>query len=161
MAYLENPPENPCFGCGPASVRGLHLNFESTTSKEGQPAVACTYVPREDEIGWPGLLHMGLHYFVLSEASYWAALILGGRVHRFGGHGVFDQIRLPRVGRSCRVEARISSRQGAELTVLATTSNEKGAPCGTLTSNWLPVSRADVIRSGLDVPGYLLEDMDP
>jgi len=80
MMLLENPPENPCFGCGKANPRGLRLDFERRRSDSGdREVVACTFVPRKDEIGWPGLLHTGLHQFVLFEVSYWAALTLGGR----------------------------------------------------------------------------------
>ncbi len=161
MARLENPPENPCFGCGPANGRGLHLEFERSPADDGVDEVRARYVPRPDEIGWPGLLHGGLHYFLLHEASYWAALTLGGRVHRFGGRAVFEQTRLPRVGRECMVAARVVAGPGPALRIRATTTNDRGAPCGTLDADWVPARRAEVVAAGLALPDYLLAEMDP
>jgi len=161
MPLLENPPENPCFGCGKANPRGLHLDFERRKSAlTDREVVACTFVPKEDEIGWPGLLHAGLHHFVLFETSYWAALTLGGKVHRFGGKGSFYQERLPRVGRPCTVEATIAS-YSPELRIEATSINDKQATCGRLETNWVPASRKAATAAGLVLPQYLLDEMDP
>jgi hypothetical protein len=161
MEPLENPPENPCFGCGPANPRGLHLRFGTETAPDGRAEVVAEFTPAADEIGWPGLLHGGLHYFVLHEASYWAALVLGGKVHRFGGRAVFEQDRLPRVGRRAVVRAGLAGRTSGVLTVRAATTNDRGARCGVLESTWRPASRAEVDRAGLTLPQYLLDEMDP
>jgi len=161
MAFLENPPENPCFGCGKANPRGLHLDFERRRSvASDREVIACTFVPTEDEIGWPGLLHAGLHQFVLFETSYWAALTFGGKVHRFGGKSSFYQQRLPRVGRPFTIEAALAS-PSTELQIEATSTNDKGAPCGRMESNWVPASRKAVATAGLVLPQYLLDEMDP
>ncbi|MDE1820306.1 MAG: hypothetical protein KGJ23_05950 [Euryarchaeota archaeon] len=161
MSFLENPPENVCFGCGKANPRGLHLDFElKPSSPPGGERVVTQFVPKEDEVGWPGLLHTGFHQFVLFETAYWAALTLGGKVHRFGGHASFDQDRLPRVGRVCTVEASIVGRD-PELKVLATSRNDRGAPCGRLETNWVPASRKAVEAAGISLPTYLLDEMDP
>jgi len=158
---LETPPENPCFGCGKANPRGLHLDFERRRSdSDAREVVACTFVPREDEIGWPGLLPTGLHQLVLFEVSYRAALTVGGKVHRFGGEARLCQERLPRVGRRRTVEASVAS-SSPELRVEATSTNDKGAVCGRLESDRVPASRKAVAAAGVVLPQYLLDEMEP
>lgn len=151
---LENPPENPCFGCGPNHPRGLRLQFE----REGD-VVRTRYAPKDDEIGWPTLFHTGLHVTVLFEASYWAALELTGKVHTATGTQQFTQERLPRTGAPFLVEARIVGRD--PLRTEAKSFRQDGKPCATLASGWRPGSRAATERAGVRLPGYLLEEMDP
>ncbi len=161
MAPLENPPESPCFGCGPRHARGLHLSFEKRSTHDGVEEVICEYAPKEDEIGWPGLMHIGLLFMVMMETSYWTALTLGGRVHTAAGPMTFEPLRLPRVGRPFRSAARIVGREGADLRVECIASDAQGRPHATLGSQWRRASRAAVGRAGLTLPKYLLEDMDP
>jgi hypothetical protein len=154
VTLLENPDENPCFGCGPLHSRGLRMSF----AREGD-AVVSEYAPREDEVGWPGLLHTGLHFTLLYEASYWAALELGGKVMNSYGPMAYEQERLPRTGVATRVEARIVAPE--PFTVEATTRSAEGKQQGVLRTTWRPASRARVEKVGLKLPEYLLQDMDP
>jgi hypothetical protein len=161
MPILENPAENPCFGCGPRHPRGLHLVIEREVNPDGQPEVRSRFTPQADEVGWPGLFHVGLHFFVLHEVSYWAGLTLGGHVMIFGGHAEFDQERIPRVGVEHLARAHVVSRDGPTLRIRATVSSPDGRLCGRLEGDWIPASRAKVERWHLTVPDYLLEEMDP
>jgi hypothetical protein len=154
MTLLENLDENTCFGCGPQHPRGLHLQFR----REGD-AVMSTHTPKDDETGWPGLYHTGLHFSTLFETSYWAALELTGKVQNVTGPQTFDQKRLPRVGKEFTVTARIVSRDPLRIRAEAATSD--GKPTATLETTWTPASRAGVERAGLKLPAYLLEDMEP
>jgi hypothetical protein len=98
MTILENPDESPCFGCGPRHARGLRLSFE----REGD-AVRTTYEPKADEVGWPGIFHTGLHFTVLFETCYWAALELTGQVHVLSREpATFQQDRCPAWGSPSR-----------------------------------------------------------
>jgi hypothetical protein len=159
MTPLDNPPESPCFGCGPRHPRGLRLAFERRALPDREE-VACTYTPKPDEIGWPGLLHTGLHFTVLFETSYWTALTLGGRIHTATGPQVFDQARLPRVGAPFTARARLVAGEGP-LRVRATSETAEGKPCATLETTWRPASRAAVEKAGLRLPAYLLDEMEP
>ena len=152
MAVLQNPPESPCFGCGPHHPRGLRLAFERHADE-----IRTTYTPREDEVGWPGLLHTGLHYMVLFEASYWAALELAGKVHVATGPQVFDQTRLPRVGVPFTVTSRLLP--GDKMCTVATSATPEGKQLARLTVGWRPFTRGQAERSGLKLPGYLLQEM--
>jgi hypothetical protein len=154
MTTLENPPENPCFGCGPQHARGLRLAF----TREGE-SVVCTYTPKPDEIGWPGIFHTGLHFTVLFEACYWAALELTGQVHVAAGPQVYEHKRLPRVGAPFTVRAQILSRDPLRLVAESTTL--EGKPLGRAECNMAPASRAGIERAGIHLPDYLLQEMAP
>lgn len=151
---IENPPENPCWGCGPLHERGLRLGF----AREGE-SVVCTRTPQADEVGWPGLFHTGLHFTTLFETSYWAALELTGKVHVASGAQTYDQQRLPRVGVPFTTRARVVGRE--PLRVLAESVTAEGKPLARLESTWKPASRAATERAGVKLPEYLTAEMDP
>lgn len=161
MVLLENPPESPCFGCGQRHPRGLHLTFERVTGSDGGDEVVCEYSPKADEIGWPGLMHIGLLFMVLMETSYWTALTLGGRVMTVTGPMTFEPIRLPRVGPTFRSRARLDGPPGGDLRIRCVAEDANGKGHATLTSSWRRASRAAAEKAGLSLPSYLLEDMDP
>lgn len=157
MRLLENPDENPCFGCGPQVPGGLRLAFHERLSPEGVREVVTEHVPSAERIGWPGLVHTGIHFTVLYEVSYWAALTLGGRVMTSHGPAEFEQHRLPRVGQPFRAVARLLEEDRVE----ARTETADGKPCGRLVTQWRPASRARVEKAGLQLPQYLLDEMAP
>ncbi len=161
MALLENPPESPCFGCGPRHARGLHLAFQRTTSADGVDEVVCEYAPKPDEIGWPGLMHIGLLFLVMMETSYWTALSLGGRVHTVQGPMTYDPVRLPRVGKVFRSRARLAGHAPEGLRITCVAEDANGRAHASLTSTWRPASQAAAAKAGLTLPAYLLEDMEP
>jgi len=161
MTFLDNPPENPCFGCGPLHPRGLHLQFREELADDGTPEIRGDFTPRADEIGWPTLFHHGLHFTVLYEASYWAALTLGGKLWVSRGPTLYTADRLPRVGAPYTVAARIVTRDDASLSVVARTASKDGRPCGRLESDWRPANGDVVRRAGIPLPDYLLEELDP
>lgn len=161
VPLLDNPAENPCFGCGPHHARGLHLRFERQKGAEGVEEITCTYEPREDEIGWPGLLHTGLHFTILFEASYWAVWELTGRVFTASGPQTFDQTRLPRVGHAFTARARLVATPDGSIRTRATSHTHEGKLAATLETGWRPASRAVMARAGLRLPAYLMDDMAP
>lgn len=158
---LDNPAENPCFGCGPRHPRGLRLNFERRRGADGVDEVVTRHVPREDEIGWPTLMHTGLQFLVLYEVSYWGAWELGGHVMNSHGDSTYNQLRLPRAGRPFTAVARLGDKTGEGFRMHAASTSADGKPCATLTTMWRPASRAGAERAGLQLPDYLLQDMAP
>lgn len=161
MVDLENPAENPCFGCGPEHPRGLHLRFARETAEDGVEEVRSVFTPQPDEVGWPTLFHHGLHFLVLYEASYWTALTLGGKLWVSVGPISYSADRLPRVGADHVARARILRSEPEQLTVRATTATVSGKPCGTLESTWRPASRRMVERAGIPLPDYLQSELSP
>jgi len=161
MVELENPPENPCFGCGPQHPRGLRLSFREETNRDGVREVTGEFTPQPDEVGWPTLFHHGLHFTVLYEASYWAALTLGERLWVSHGPISYTAHRLPRVGVLHAVSARIIDRGESTLRIRAETITQEGKPCGALESVWRPASRAVVEGAGIPLPEYLMKELGP
>ena len=161
MIPLENPPENPCFGCGPAHPRGLHLSFARAEREDGSEEILCEYAPQPDEIGWPGLFHIGLLFMVMMETSYWTALTIGGKVMTVFGPETFEMLRLPRVGLPFRCRARVASALPTGVRIVCKAEGANGKSQATLETNWRPASRAAVQRAGISLPAYLLEDMEP
>ena len=161
--HLDNPPENPCFGCGPLHPRGLRLQFARVTLPDGREAIETRPTPKPDEIGWHGLLHTGLHFSTLFEASYWAAWEFTGQVHTAFGPQTFDQTRLPRVGTPFVARAWIAAdaSDGLPLRVRAESQTPEGKPLARLDAMWRPASRAVMEKAGLRLPDYLLRDMAP
>lgn len=161
MVELENPPENPCFGCGPHHPRGLRLRFERTVSEDGADEVRTTFAPKPDETGWPTLFHHGLHFTVLYETSYWTALTLGGKLWVSFGPATYLADRLPRVGLTYVARGRIVRSEPEVLSIRATTSTNEGKSCGTLESSWRPASRHVIERAGIRLPDYLESELSP
>ena len=159
MLALENPPDNPCFGCGPRHPRGLHITFEKTAGTDGVPELRTLFTPQADEVGWPGIFHTGLHFTVLCEVSYWTALTLGGRLMVSTGPGTYSHRRLPRVGRAHFARARLGPVVGTTRTVRASTETWEGKLCGTLETSWRLIERSEVDRAGLHLPEYLLSEI--
>jgi len=161
MVELENPVESPCFGCGPAHPRGLRLRFEPAVGEDGVAEVRTRFTPKPDEVGWPTVFHHGLHFMVLTEVSYWAALALTGKVWVMAGAATYSAERLPRVGVDHVARARIVDRGVDRLVVRATTASAAGKPCGSLEAPWRPASRAAAERAQIPLPEYLFSDMGP
>ena len=61
---IEPAPENPCFGCGAANPRGMHLHFE--TDEERQRIVGRFRLGAEYQ-GAHGFIHGGIIATVLDE----------------------------------------------------------------------------------------------
>lgn len=160
MRRLENPDGNPCFGCGPANPRGLGLTMYKD-EQGGNEVVRAEHTPSEEEIGWPGFLHGGLHFLILYEASYWAALELGGRLMTAKGPLAFDEPITPRTGKPVIVRAWIHEGGDEQTVVRAESRGEDDRLLGTLEGAWSPVKKARIEQAGLDLPGYLWDAMEP
>lgn len=158
MTPLENPPQNSCFACGPANPQGLGIRPALGRDADG-PFIGVEHTPRDHETGWPGLIHTGLHYTVLFDASYWAALTHTEKVHVPDGVQSFEQRRLPRTGAPFRVEARVVAE--APVRTRATAFTHDGKRCATLECAWRPQSREQAKRAGLELPDYLVAHMEP
>jgi hypothetical protein len=159
MVALENPEENPCFGCGPRHPRGLRLRFDLLRAPDGSKEVSTEFTPQADEIGWPGLFHHGLHFLTLYEASYWEALEAAGHLMVHEGPTTYTSVRLPRVGVRHIAVARVLAREGERLKIRASSATVEGKPCGTLETDWRPAVRAQIERAGIVLPGYLTAEL--
>ena len=67
-AFADRIYNQVCFACGDLNGHGLHMRFE----RDGENAVRCTYVPKPEDQGFPGVLHGGIVAALLDESMAWA-----------------------------------------------------------------------------------------
>jgi uncharacterized protein (TIGR00369 family) len=107
---LDPNPTNPCFGCGGANARGMHLAFEQDDAR--QRIVGRFRLGTEYE-GGSGYLHGGIIAVLLDEAM--------GKACRFHGeHAVTADLRVEflrpiRVNQEIVVEGFVGRREGRQL----------------------------------------------
>jgi uncharacterized protein (TIGR00369 family) len=107
---LDPNPTNPCFGCGGANARGMHLAFEQDDAR--QRIVGWFRLGTEYE-GGSGYLHGGIIAVLLDEAM--------GKACRFHGeHAVTADLRVEflrpiRVNQEIVVEGFVGRREGRQL----------------------------------------------
>lgn len=155
MRALDNPDENPCFGCGPDHPRGLGLDFARDEDDEGRPFVTAKHTPAEDEVGWPGFFHGGLHFTLLYETSYWTALTLGPGVMVADGELSFDERTVPRVGKGVRTRGFLEAEVDERYRIRAVSKGEEGRHLATVEGYWRPVAREELERADVELPDYL------
>jgi acyl-coenzyme A thioesterase PaaI-like protein len=125
--------EQYCFGCGRHNPIGMHLVFE----RDGDGVMAW-YVPREEDQGFPHVMHGGLLALLLDEAMGWAMYadhifavtakmetryrkVVGvdapllARAHVVRQRGRRIEIDVRQRGRRIEIEATISNAEGAVL----------------------------------------------
>jgi uncharacterized protein (TIGR00369 family) len=118
---LTPNPDNPCFGCGGANLRGMKLTFEQDESRQrihGQFRLGVEYC------GGPGFIHGGIIAVLLDEAM--------GKVSRFRqvqavtAELVVEYLKLVGVDDDLIVEAREVEKNGRHLHRTAEIRNTKG-----------------------------------
>jgi uncharacterized protein (TIGR00369 family) len=72
--WVNDDPENRCFGCSPHNERGLQLTFLQT----GPRAIEARYEAPEHVCGAPGVIHGGIQAVLLDEAMGMAARVSAG-----------------------------------------------------------------------------------
>jgi hypothetical protein len=97
---------------------------------------------------------------VLRETAYWAALALGGKLHGASRKSVFTA-NSPPIGRPFRARAKIAKRTRRGLHMVTTSESLSGYRYGKFQSFYTPVKRSYIAKSGLKLPDYLLEDVEP
>lgn len=138
---LENDPDNPCFGCGPANADGLRLAFE----RGAQGARTRLDATRERE-GWPQRLHSGLLYLAMLETANWTVFALRGRVGLPVRTSALDARRWVATGETLEIEGRAVEAQDAALAVEVTARGADGALAAMLTRAYALPRRGELAR---------------
>lgn len=103
---------NHCFVCGPDNPVGLRLRF----TRDGE-AVTAEFVPREEHVGWEGVVHGGILAAVLDDAM--------GNVFYLRGYQALTarmevRFRRPvRPGERLQVRAWVASEDSRTITTRA------------------------------------------
>jgi uncharacterized protein (TIGR00369 family) len=117
--------ESNCFVCEAGNERGLRIPFFHDDEAD---TVFAEYTLGDEFSGAPSYVHGGVTLAVLDEAMAWAAIAVGGKfavTHEFGA--IF---RYPvRVGRTYRVEARLTEQGVEAFRAEAAVLDAKGRSC--------------------------------
>jgi uncharacterized protein (TIGR00369 family) len=133
--------ESNCFVCERRNDAGLRIPF---FHDEGAGEVTATFTLDERFSGAPSYVHGGLLLAVLDEAMAWAAIAVGGKfavTHEFG-----VTFRYPvRVGRTYRVEARLTEQGVEAFRAEAAVLDAKGRSCADAHCSLVVLSAARAI----------------
>jgi uncharacterized protein (TIGR00369 family) len=118
---LEPKPDNPCFGCGGANPRGMHLAFEQDDARQ---RIVGRFRLGEEYQGGSGFLHGGIIALLLDEVMSKAS-----RFH--SASAVTAELRVEykrpiRVDTEIVVEGFVARREGRQLYHEGEIRNEAG-----------------------------------
>ena len=111
--------EHHCFGCGRHNPIGLHLTFE----RDGDD-VLTRYAPREEDQGFPDLMHGGILGLILDEAMGWA--MYADRVFAVTAKMETRYRKPAGLDATLTARARITRQRGRRIEVEATITDEVG-----------------------------------
>jgi len=66
--FDESLYEQYCHACGRLNSNGLQLRFR----RDGEAGVVTTYMPKPEDVGFPGVLHGGILATLMDEAMAWS-----------------------------------------------------------------------------------------
>ena len=118
---LDPKPDNPCFGCGGANPRGMHLCFEQDDARQ---RIVGRFSLSEEYQGGSGFLHGGIIALLLDEAM--------GKAARFHSENVVTadlRVEYKRpipVNAPITVEGFVTRRDGRQLYHEGEIRNEAG-----------------------------------
>jgi uncharacterized protein (TIGR00369 family) len=118
---LDPKPDNPCFGCGGANPRGMHLSFEQDDARQ---RIVGRFCLSEEYQGGSGFLHGGIIALLLDEA-------MGKAVRFHAEHAVTADLRVEYkrpipANANIVVEGFVTRRHGRQLYHEGEIRNEAG-----------------------------------
>ena len=135
MPSLELPHTHGCLVCGRRNPHGLKMSLFVDESG----VVHTEFNPREEHVGFDGIIHGGVLATVLDEAMVWCATWSGKRFCVAAEMNV-RFLKPIRPGMLIKVEARIDQARSRLITTSATISDADGAVACTATGKYTPVS---------------------
>ena len=105
----KQPTSRMCFGCGGENPIGLQAEYYQDEKK-----VYCTYTPREEYQGYPGVVHGGILCTILDEVLYRTALLEENPWMVTGRMEVRFKAPVP-VGRPLTATAEVAERRKRTL----------------------------------------------
>ena len=149
--------EQLCYGCGPNNPHGLRLRF----AREGD-SVVTTFTAASGLDGPPGILHGGLQATLCDEVAGWALVGLLGRMGFTTSMNV-RYMRPVRLGVPMEARAKISSHEGAIVTLKVTLSQGGKVGCMARVSYALPTLEAaeNTLQQPMDPAWRHLFDQEP
>lgn len=121
-----------CFVCEPTNDAGLGIPFFHDDEAD---MVYAEYALDDRFSGAPSYVHGGITLAVLDEAMAWATIAVA-KAFALTARTATEFHWPIKVGRTYRVEATIVSKEGANIDVTATVSDERGRPCARATATF-------------------------
>jgi acyl-coenzyme A thioesterase PaaI-like protein len=114
--------DSNCFVCEPRNHMGLQLPFLHDDERH---LVVTEFTLGADYSGAPSLVHGGVTLAILDEAQSWATIAVGGKFAVTTQ--TTSRFHAPiRLGKTYRVEARITDQQSDTIATAATIVDERG-----------------------------------
>ena len=136
MALLELPHTHGCVVCGMSNPHGLklslHVNIET-----GE--VSATFTPRDEHIGFEGIVHGGLLATILDEAMVWAATWHNKRFCVSGEMNIRYR-KNAQVGRDLTVQARVEAARSRLIETIGKILDDSGAVVAEASGKYIPVA---------------------
>lgn len=141
------PYTRSCFVCGADNSSGLKLRF-----RVNGDAVEADWTPREEHIGFRGIIHGGILATVLDEVMVWAASVSTKRFH-FCAELTVRYSKSVRQGERLRLVGRVARDRGRVVETEGELRDAEGQTCAKATAKYMPVPDEQV--------AHLLEDFVP
>jgi len=107
---IDPKPDNPCFGCGGANARGMHLVFEQDDERR---RIVGRFCLGEEYQGGTGFLHGGIIALLLDEVMSKASRFTAE--HAVTADLCIEYKRPIRVNTEIIVEGFVTRREGRQL----------------------------------------------
>jgi len=117
--------ESSCFVCEPKNERGLAIPFHHDDDGD---RVVCQFTLGNEFSGAPSYVHGGITLAILDEAMAWATIAVGGKF-AVTTETTTRFLRPARVGRTYRVEARVTDQDDERIATSALVIDEKDRVC--------------------------------
>lgn len=130
MADLEPPDgewfdealyEQYCHACGRLNPTGLQLRFR----RDGEAGVVTSYVPKPEDVGFPGVFHGGVLATLMDEAMAWS-MFAAERVMGVTAKMEMKYRRQVTLDGELTVRGQITRIRGRRIEVEATISDAEG-----------------------------------
>src|SRR5436190_21214720 len=135
MASLELPHTHGCVVCGLSNPHGLKLSLHVNTDTG---VISATFMPRDQHIGFEGIVHGGLLATVLDEAMVWAAT---WQIKRFCMSGEIN-IRYRRsaeIGKELHMQANVQAARSRLIETVGKILDPTGSIVAEASGKYIPV----------------------
>ena len=127
------PYTQSCFVCGAQNPHGLKLRFWL----QGD-CVQTTFIPREEWVGFQGMIHGGILAAILDEVMVWAASVSKKRFH-FCVELNIRYSKPVKIGTSLTLTGRVSRDRDRVVETTGELRDEKGRIYTKATAKYMPV----------------------
>ncbi len=127
------PYTKSCFVCGAHNPQGLRLRF-----RVNGDAVEADWTPRQEHIGFRGIIHGGILATVLDEVMVWAASVPTRRFH-FAVELTVRYSKPVTVGNPLLVAGRIAHNRGRVIETAGELRDAAGQVFAKATAKYMPV----------------------